>query len=503
MAAIITVKSELSGKTYQYLDTNEPMRGSLKDVYFSPDKTYVVAMFREPLDDNQQERLKRITQQYLPQIQNREAADYYLNQVYRWPVDVVQYKRLTGVIVPVYAANFFFKKGYETSDLIQGREKNGKWFAGPKFRNTAYPLRIAATELGDWLSYFQIGINLCRGVKKMHAMGLAHSDLSYNNVLIDPVSKSACLIDLDGLVVPGVYNAEVIGTAEFIAPEVLATRHLKKDDPKRILPSRLTDLHALAVLIYMLLLHRHPLKGGKVHHLNTETDDLLAMGEKALFIEHATNAENRPKLSQVSKWDLPWADVNLLPYHITGPYLSKLFDEAFVTGLHQPMLRPPAEAWEQALVKTVDLMQRCSNTACQQKWYVFDNTSTPKCPFCGNKHQGTLPILDFYYHVEESVWKPENHRLMVYADQYLFPWHVNRNVIRNEKLSDAEKVPVGYFAFHDQKWVFVNQRLTSLKDLTEDKAIGIGEMLELSHGKKILLSSESGGRVALVTLVNS
>ncbi len=45
----------------------------------------------------------------------------------------------------------------------------------------------------------------------MHQMGLSHSDLSYNNVLVDPVTKSACMIDLDGLVVPGLYAAEVIG----------------------------------------------------------------------------------------------------------------------------------------------------------------------------------------------------------------------------------------------------------------------------------------------------
>ena len=111
----------------------------------------------------------------------------------------------------------------------------------------------------------------------MHAMGLAHSDLSYNNVLVDPIEKSAVIIDLDGLVVPGLYPAGVIGTAEFIAPEVLATKHLNKNDANRKLPNRLTDLHALPVLIYMFLLHRHPLKGGKVHNLETEIDDLLSM----------------------------------------------------------------------------------------------------------------------------------------------------------------------------------------------------------------------------------
>ncbi|WP_432709515.1 helix-hairpin-helix domain-containing protein [Pedobacter sp.] len=501
--SIITVKSVNDpSKSYQYVDTGEPMRGGVKDVFFSPDRKYVVAIFRDKLDFNQKERLKKITNYYLPQIETKEAGDYYLNEVYRWPTDVIEHNGLTGVIVPIYDKKFFFKKGYESSDLIKGKEKNGKWFAGAKFRNKKFPLCLASSELGDWLSYFQILVNLTRGVKKMHAMGLAHSDLSYNNVLVDPVEKSACIIDLDGLVVPGLFPAEVIGTAEFIAPEVLSTKHLSKTDPNRKLPSRLTDLHALAVLIYMFLLHRHPLKGGKVHDLDTEKDDLLSMGEKALFIEHPTNPENRPKLNQVSKWDLPWADISKLPYTITGPYLKALFDKVFIDGLHHPMQRPTAEEWEIALLKTTDLMQKCFNPACDQKWYVFDNTNTPRCPFCGTPHQGTLPVLDLYYQFKESVWKPENHRLMVYKDQYLFQWHVNRNVIRNEKLNAAQKVPVGYFTFYQNKWVLVNQKLTSLKDLTENKEIPIGSMVELTDGKRLLLSKEDGGRVVVITMAN-
>ena len=36
----------------------------------------------------------------------------------------------------------------------------------------------------------------------MHAAGLCHSDLSYKNVLIDPEMGHACIIDVDGTVVP-------------------------------------------------------------------------------------------------------------------------------------------------------------------------------------------------------------------------------------------------------------------------------------------------------------
>jgi hypothetical protein len=166
------------------------------------------------------------------------------------------------------------------------------------------------------------------------------------------------------------------------------------------------------------------------------------------------------------------------------------------------MNRPTADQWEQALLKTTDLMQPCSNTKCDQKWYVFNNTTRPACPFCGTAHVGTLPVLDLYAQFTPGVWKPINHRLMVYHDQYLFQWHVNGNIIRNEKLTDQHKVPVGYFKLIGDKWMLINQTLTGLKDLTEDKLIPTGSQVELSDGKKLLLSPEEGGRVVVITLAN-
>jgi hypothetical protein len=34
--------------------------------------------------------------------QNREAGDYYLNEVFRWPTDVTEHNGLTGIIVLIY-----------------------------------------------------------------------------------------------------------------------------------------------------------------------------------------------------------------------------------------------------------------------------------------------------------------------------------------------------------------------------------------------------------------
>lgn len=504
----ITLKSILDvTKTYQYVDNGEPMRGGMKDVYFSPDKSYVVAFYRTKLDFNAKERVVLITTKYKDDFFNKAGGDFW-KTLYCWPYDIVEKDGLTGIIVPAYDKRFFFKQGYANNDILKGKEKEGKWFASAKFRVGTSKTKLDNSELGHWLNYFQVCVNISRGVKRLHSAGLAHSDLSYKNVLIDPTNgASANIIDIDGLVVPGKFAPDVIGTADFIAPEVLATKHLNKTDPNRKLPNRHTDLHALAVLIYMYLLYRHPLRGGNYFGQIDEVDEEnFLMGSKALFVEHPTDSNNRNFKREygdnLEKFK-PWTDLVKTPYTITGPYLKELFDQAFIKGLHNPIERPTADAWEQALIKTNDLKLECSNKQCEQKWFIFNNTNNTICPFCNTKYNNTIPVLDLFYQFKPNIWKPENQRLVVYNNSTLHQWHTNRNLIRNEKLTDQDKVSEGYFAFHNSKWVFVNQKLTSLKDVTEDKIILIGSMVEITNGKKLLFSNEEGGRVVIITIANN
>lgn len=503
----ITLKSILDiTKSYQYVDNGEPMRGGMKDVYFSPDKSYVVAFYRDKLDFDGKELVRQLTTNYRKSIFDKPDGEYW-KSIYCWPYDIVEKNGLTGIIVPAYEKRFFFKQGYSNNDILKGKEKQGKWFASAKFRASNSKTKLDSFELGNWLSYFQVCVNIARGVKRLHSAGLAHSDLSYGNVLIDPTSGSANIIDIDGLVVPKKFYPKVIGTADFIAPEVLATKHLNIKDPLRKLPERTTDLHALAVLIYMYLLYRHPLRGGNYFgQMDEVEEENFLMGSKALFVEHPTDSKNRNFKREygdnLQKF-YPWTDLAKTPYTITGPYLKELFDQAFIKGLHNPNDRPTADAWEQALIKTNDLKLECSSKQCEQKWFVFNNTNNTKCPFCGTKYNNTIPVLDLFYQFKPNVWKPENQRIVVYNNATLHQWHSNRNVIRNEKLTDKEKISDGYFAFHNNKWVFVNQKLTSLKDVTEDKEIPIGSMVEITNGKKLLFSKEDGGRVAIITIANN
>ena len=263
MNTIIVTSIIDSNKKYQYVDKGAPSAaGGMKDIYFSPDKSYVIGFYRAQQDHNSIERLKKIVTTYYERFFNNPTGAYY-KELYSWPTDVIKHENRIGIVVPCYNKNFFFKKGYAINNALKGEDKQGKWFASPLFRVAISKSKLDDSELGNWISYFQICLNIARGVKRLHAAGLAHSDLSYKNVLIDPISKTAAIIDIDGLVVPGLFAPDVIGTPDFIAPEVLSTLHLNIKDPNRKLPSIQTDKYALAVLIYMYLYFLH--NGCKYH----------------------------------------------------------------------------------------------------------------------------------------------------------------------------------------------------------------------------------------------
>ncbi|MBZ9559141.1 MULTISPECIES: lipopolysaccharide kinase InaA family protein [unclassified Modicisalibacter] len=471
--------------------------GGMKDVYASPDKRYVVAFYRNALDAAARQRLEMITGTYRQRIFDDTRGDYW-EQLFCWPTATVEYNGRVGIVAPFYKDHFFFEHGSFNGDMlkIQGKDKEGKWFASP---NNQFKF-LDARERGSWLNYLQLCLRLARAVRRLHAAGLAHSDLSYKNVLLAPTKGQVCIIDVDGLVVPDRFPPEVVGTPDFIAPECVASSHLPKTDPNRALPSILTDRHALAVMVYTLLLLRHPLRGKKVHAEDPGEDERLTMGAEALFVEHPDDASNRIDPSEAKPTEMPWKDPSRLPYTVTGPYLKALFDRAFIEGLHEPRSRPSADEWEAALIKTVDLIQPCQNRDCQQGWFVFDNTRAPRCPFCGTPYRGRLPVINLYSKRGDR-YRPDNHRLMVYSNQSLFPWHIDRTIVPNERLAERHKSRVGYFVHHKARWFLVNEGMPALVNVGTGEPIPVGGKVELADGLQLLTGTSSGSRLLYLQLV--
>ncbi|HEY0036560.1 MAG TPA: hypothetical protein VGB66_07730, partial [Longimicrobium sp.] len=217
---------------------------------------------------------------------------------------------------------------------------------------------------------------------------------------------------------------------------------------------------------------------------SAEEDERLSMGERALWIENPTDRSNRPK-------------GDFVPYTSLGPYLSPLFERAFTDGLQRPHQRPGADEWERALVRTTDLLMRCGSPSCTHQWFVYDGSTAPRCPGCGWKFTGTMPVLNFYREGKPGQYISDRHRLVVWQNQYLYRWHIYSNQFAGE---GADRKPLGYFAFHNGQWLLVNQNGDSMQ-IVGGEPIPTNSHVVLRDGLQIRLSKESFGRLAVVQMV--
>jgi hypothetical protein len=476
-----------SGGTIDYLP-EAIGSGAMKEVFFTPDRSSVVCFYHDPKAANdvpRMQRLDRILTKNNPTVPKdkggaaaTEAEAAYFRGLFCWPTAVVTKPRL-GIVAPAYPKHFFFQTG---PDFIKGKEKNGMRFIGP--RNRALLEKFAPQEMGDFRNFFALCVLMARAVARLHNAGLAHSDLSPNNVLVDPTRGACIVIDVDSLVVEGLFPPDVIGTKGYIAPEVLSTVQLPINDPQRKHPNARTDLHALAVLLYQYLLRRHPLDGKRIPNAKTaEEQELLSYGKEALFSENPSDPSNRPE------------ERNFVACEALGPMLRDLFHRAFVKGLHAPNDRPSGLEWVRGLVKTWDLLHPCANQKCGHRWFVLGDPKAVKCPYCGTKPRGPLVLLKLL--TQRGSQSLPDGQIAVYHNLSMFKWHAFSDVWPGP---DADRTPQAYFALHQGQWLLINQHLASLTT-PAGNPVPPGQAVVLRPGETIRLSQEPTGRLAAVEAV--
>jgi len=454
---------------------DEPIgSGGEKVVFFAKGRKEVVCFFYKGLKDRteRRRRIENIIGKHNVTI--GANGDYWKNH-FCWPTGIIdgdtslpkdflaQHNIIDpplAVVAPAYRQNFFFK-----DTLGKTREKNGKWFTSEKPRKMLPP-----SEKGNFLSYLQVCTIMARATRRMHNNGLAHSDLSNKNVLIDPKNGQACLIDIDSLVIPGIAPPTVMGTPGYIAPEVLAG----KGNPRIE-----TDRHALAVLIYETLLLRHPLRGPKVNSRSSpEEDELLSFGERALFIEHPKDASNSIKPPPI------------VAIHRLGPFLAELFHRAFVDGLHNSALRPTADAWERGLYRTFDIIHPSPDG---KDWFILAKGLPMQCPFTRKKLSGPVPYAQFYSEKKSGEFVDDGHGLTIYHHLELMSWHT---LAKTLPIENSDRVRKGYFSFHEKHWYLTNESDNPMQ-VIGGKMIKKGESVEITEGLQLRISSLPNGRLFL------
>jgi DNA-binding helix-hairpin-helix protein with protein kinase domain len=240
-----------------------------------------------------------------------------------WPIDLVASDRLPGFgyLMPLLEPRFI-----SLAQLLNQQ-------AQP-------PFRVIVT----------LGRELVDAFAALHSSGLCYRDISFGNLRVDPLACEVAIIDVDNVGIDG-GDAHVKGTGPFMAPEIL------RDEA---LPSTVTDLHSLAVLLFYLFMHGHPLLGSRADSSYTwegdghisETQLLVRnFGVHPLFIFDPDDRSNPP---------VP-GDRVLIWWAIYPEQLRRVFCQAFTTGLHDASLhgRVTEGTWRRALLSLHDSVWTC------------------------------------------------------------------------------------------------------------------------------------------------
>jgi DNA-binding helix-hairpin-helix protein with protein kinase domain len=356
-----------------------------------------------------------------------------------WPLDLAQSKNVRGFgyLMPLRERRF-----KSLFDLVARR-------IDPTFE------ALAAAALG-----------LVESFQKLHAEGLCYRDISLGNAFLDPQTGEVLVCDNDNVAENRSQVTGVLGTPDFMAPELVRM-------DKGALPSRQTDLFSLAVLLFYMFCNSHPLVGRRI--LSIRSWDYPArkkmFGHEPLFIFDPQDRSNEA----VARLEDPYGEAGVNAQEMWPLYpasLRGLFTKAFTSGLSDPEHGRVTEGeWIHALATLRDALLVCT---CQSENFFDPSESDAKgqyskpCWSCGN-----VPALPFRLRVGTLV-------VVLNSHTRLFGHHLNDHA----DLSDT--APVAEIARHP-----TDPKVWGLKNLTESKWIATplgGAAKEVPPGKSIVLA---------------
>ena len=316
-----------------------------------------------------------------------------------------------------------------------------------------------------------MGIELTKAFRSLHTKGLCYRDISFGNAFFRPDTGEVLVCDNDNVAPNRTPVSGVLGTVDFMAPEVVRMEAL---------PSRETDYHSLAVLLFYTFCMGHPLVGRRA--LSIRCWDAPArekmFGKEPLFIFDPKYKEN-----EAVEGDSEAGGTALIYWNIYPAKFKDTFTKAFTVGL-KPDSRITELEWLQSLSSLMDSSFRCSCGT--PNYYDIDvvKSSGGKTKPCWHCKQE--PKLPFRIHIGNLI-------VMLNADTKLYSHHVGGSI------SDIDfKNPVAEVSRHPKdpniwgiknlttyKWTF-----TTASNETRD--VEPGRSVPLSTGTKINFGKVEG-----------
>ncbi len=369
----------------------------------------------------------------------------------------------------LYALKMFFDKGTkELRSNLRALIKNpvrSSSFAWPLYEveyqdRYGYIMELVPKEyrtIAEWVGgrfdttldvLLKVCIRLSDAFQALHSKGYSYKDISFANVFFDPDCGDVKIIDNDN-VTPNLKSTSVVGTNGFMAPELIAGY--------TSVPSRLTDLHSLAVLLFQLLTAEHPLHGKKEYHLSvcdTEETDFI----KELY--GPTTARfifgDAKDLDRYIETDEPSHIAAKEQWLFLPPFLQKNFRRVFCEGLCAPHERPLSHEWARDFLSLLGMLYRCPHcgrTYLYDRDLFFNTHGEPPCRNCGT------PIFTPRIKIGDNIVLLENGTVL-YAGYFsasakdklrpVLTTELRNGHLRFRNLSDLPVEYRGYIAERDE-----------------------------------------------------
>jgi serine/threonine protein kinase len=269
-----------------------------------------------------------------------------------------------------------------------------------------------------------VGLNLVDSFHKLHAAGLCYRDISFGNGFFDPSSGETLICDNDNVSPNNSPSKSVLGTPDFMAPEVVLGKSR---------PSRETDYFSLSVLLFYLFHIQHPLLGKKI--LSIRAWDLPAreklFGSNPVFIfdpsDQSNEAVNNPKIDPLGE-----AGKNAIPYWVSiyPNELKDAFITSFTVGILNPDRRLLATAWKKVLTNALNSIIRCN---CGSENFVESDGRTRNCWKCSK------PV------VPPFVLETDNQVIAASSGKRILESHLSDTTL------NAMSNPIGEIVAHPQR----------------------------------------------------
>ncbi|ARX87190.1 MULTISPECIES: protein kinase domain-containing protein [Streptomyces] len=216
-----------------------------------------------------------------------------------------------------------------------------------------------------------VALHTVEAYRALHSKGIAYRDINWGNIFFDPRTGDVLVCDNDNAVVEG-GTAGVAGTMDFMAPELVR-------GDRGAQPGTQTDLHSLAVLLFLLLMNEHPFNGAlamRIHCMGEAAKRKL-YGTDPVFVYDPADTRNRPVAGEQPTVIATWAALPQI--------LRDLFVQTFTDGLRTPAKRVRETQWRDALSQVLDAITQCRG--CGRQNLTQPDGTPPDCWKCGRPLQ--------------------------------------------------------------------------------------------------------------------